>query len=197
MIALLPLYVPCHIDRVTLVTSLYNAPAMWSTDQWRKYPVDRPPFWILLEYFKARFTVFPDVVRSITWVDNHWKLYSLYWLVIEGCWSIVSGRQGKQSTLDLHFPISELDKLILKLLELILVSERLCDLRMLLTCFQTNNSKYQYQDSFQILLQPSRYNVDKFDERLMKRDEKITGSRFRQKVRNFGAIPFYIHPLTS
>lgn len=28
---------------------------------------------------------------------------------------------------------------------------------------------------------PSRYNLDKFDERMMERDEKITGSKFRQK----------------
>ncbi|RMX36854.1 hypothetical protein pdam_00001035, partial [Pocillopora damicornis] len=28
---------------------------------------------------------------------------------------------------------------------------------------------------------PSRYSLDKFDERLLARDERITGSRFRQK----------------
>lgn len=38
------------------------------------------------------------------------------------------------------------------------------------------------QDLFQTLLQPSRYNVDKFDQRMIDRDEKITGSKFRQKV---------------
>ncbi|XP_078380585.1 NADH dehydrogenase [ubiquinone] 1 alpha subcomplex subunit 1-like [Oculina patagonica] len=29
---------------------------------------------------------------------------------------------------------------------------------------------------------PSRYNVDNFDRRMIERDEKITGSKFRQKA---------------
>ena len=83
--------------RVTLVTSHKNAPAMCSTGQWRQSISSSTlrPFWILSEYSnQARFTLFPDVVRSITFVGNHWRVYSLYWLGIEGGWSIVSGRQG-------------------------------------------------------------------------------------------------------
>ena len=46
----------------------------------------------------------------------------------------------------------------------------------------TSHLKDKGNNCFKCTLQPSRYSLDKFDERLLARDERITGSRFRQKV---------------
>ena len=48
--------------------------------------------------------------------------------------------------------------------------------------FLTSHLKDKGKNCFKCTLQPSRYSLDKFDERLLARDERITGSRFRQKV---------------
>ena len=48
--------------------------------------------------------------------------------------------------------------------------------------FLTSHLKDEGKNCFKCTLQPSRYSLDKFDERLLARDERITGSRFRQKV---------------
>ena len=102
------------------------------------------------------------MVRSFAWVDNHRKLYSLYWLGIEGCRPIVPGRQGNWRKTTVCSDLALSACLDFKQVEL--------------------SSHDKYQDLFQTLLQPSRYNVDKFDQRMIDRDEKITGSKFRQKV---------------
>ena len=48
--------------------------------------------------------------------------------------------------------------------------------------FLKSHLKDKGNNCFKCTLQPSRYSLDKFDERLLARDERITGSRFRQKV---------------